>query len=252
MHRENPGGREGGLRQEDVAALAGLSLRRYAALERGEAANPSVSLIESIATALRMSPAERSALHVLAVGQDPPMPAAVADIQGEQLAVSPRQRELVRRLDPVPAAVTDEMWTIVARNAAMTAWTGGFLDALPPGQQNLILYLFSERAAGLVTDVHEARRMAVAGLRHQYTRNIASDQFAALIGRLLNTGSEARELWERHEIIIPPRLYSFQVRHPAEGLIEAISVFSPLSARYWLLMVMLPAGTVPPPANGGP
>ena len=66
-----PGTRRRGLRQEDVASLAGLSLRRYAAFERGEfVATP--GMIDQIAVALQMPDAERSALHVLAAEQDPP------------------------------------------------------------------------------------------------------------------------------------------------------------------------------------
>ena len=63
-------GHERGLRQQDVADLIGISVRYYASFERGEIDNPSVHLVESIASALRMSIAERSALHVLAVGHD--------------------------------------------------------------------------------------------------------------------------------------------------------------------------------------
>ena len=53
------------LRQDDVAILSGLSTRRYAALERGTVENPPLDLIENVASGLHMTPAERSALHVL-------------------------------------------------------------------------------------------------------------------------------------------------------------------------------------------
>ena len=58
------------LRQDDAAILSGLSTRRYAALERGAVENPSLDLIENVASGLRMTPAERSALHVLSRGQE--------------------------------------------------------------------------------------------------------------------------------------------------------------------------------------
>src|ERR1022692_1906834 len=64
------------LRQDDAAILSGLSTRRYAALERGTVENPPLDLIENVASGLRMTAAERSALHVLSRGQDPPMPPA--------------------------------------------------------------------------------------------------------------------------------------------------------------------------------
>src|SRR5580704_15012584 len=85
------------LRQDDAAILSGLSTRRYAALERGAVENPSLDLIENVASGLRMTPAERSALHVLSRGQDPPMPPAAPG--GELPQVDPGQRELITRLD---------------------------------------------------------------------------------------------------------------------------------------------------------
>ena len=98
------------LRQDDAAILSGLSTRRYAALERGTVENPSLDLIENVASGLRMTAAERSALHVLSRGQDPPMPPATPG--GEWPEIGPGQRELIARLD-APAAITDETWTLV-------------------------------------------------------------------------------------------------------------------------------------------
>jgi transcriptional regulator with XRE-family HTH domain len=83
------------LRQDDAAILSGLSTRRYAALERGTVENPSLDLIENVASGLHMTPAERSALHVLSRGQDPPMPPAAPG--GEWPEIDPGQRELIAR-----------------------------------------------------------------------------------------------------------------------------------------------------------
>ena len=120
------------LRQDDAAILSGLSTRRYAALERGTVQNPPLDLIENIASGLRMTPAERSALHVLSRGQDPPMPPAAPNGEWPTEA-DPGQRELVARLD-APAAITDETWTLVIRNKALTAWTGGWFEPSPPAR----------------------------------------------------------------------------------------------------------------------
>ena len=134
------------LRQDDAAILSGLSTRRYAALERGTVENPSLDLIENVASGLRMTPAERSALHVLSRGQDPPMPPAAPG--GEWPGVGPGQRELIARLD-APAAITDETWTLVIRNKALTAWTDGWFDRVPLRKQNLVLFLFTPAAAAI-------------------------------------------------------------------------------------------------------
>ena len=109
----------------------------------------------------------------------------------------------------------------MARNQALTALTRGWFDQVPRDQQNLVLFLFSPEGDRLLPEVHAHRQAAVAGLRYQYARNIASNRFAALIGALLDTGPEARDLWERHEIAMPQRQCSTRVRYPGRGLIEA-------------------------------
>jgi hypothetical protein len=57
------------------------------------------------------------------------MPAATPG--GECPEDGPGQRELIARLD-APAAIADETWTLVIRNKALTAWTGGWFDRVPP------------------------------------------------------------------------------------------------------------------------
>lgn len=245
MARAVPEGNSSGLRQEDTADLAGLSVRRYAAFERGEIANPLPEVVESVAAALRMTAAEHSALHILATGHDPPL-SFVPPGDGARAEVSPVFLELLARQDPNPAVITDETWTVIARNEAMSAWAGSWLDQAPAGRQNLVLYLFSDDCEALLPDVHAARRAIIALLRYQYARYVTSDRFAALVTRLQATGPEARELWERHEIALPPREYHVRVRHPGYGVIEADDATLQISARFWMHVVVFPEGVLPP------
>jgi len=244
MARPVPQGTSSGLRQEDAADLAGLSVRRYASFERGEIMNPLPEMVESVASALRMTAAERSALHVLAAGHDPPLLAVPPD--GARAEVSPVFLELLARQDPSPAIITDETWTVIARNQAMSAWAGSWLDQVPAGQQNLVLYLFSADCEALLPDVHAARRAVIAGLRYQYARNITSDRFAALVARVQDTSPEARALWDRHEVAFLPREYRVRVRHPAYGVVEADDAALQISARLWMHVVVFPGGVLPP------
>ncbi|HEY1619752.1 MAG TPA: helix-turn-helix transcriptional regulator [Streptosporangiaceae bacterium] len=227
------GGRDRRLRQSDVAALVGISSRYYAGFERGEAgANPSDQLVADIATALRMDGAERSALHILALGHDPPIPVPLVDSPQAPPPVPAVMRNLVRRLDPTPAAVIDEMWTVLARNDAMSRHLGG-----APEEPNLIMYLFSSRAEEVVGDVHVERRAAIAALRYQYIRHIASERFAELVARLLATGPEARQLWERGDIAIPRKMSSLRVRS-GSCWTEVSVVTTALTHRLSLLVAM--------------
>ena len=134
------------------------------------------------------------------------------------------------------------MWTILVRNAAMTHWVGGYFDRVPPDQQNLILYLFSPEARHVLADVDGDRQAAMAGLRYQYARNVASPRFAVLVDRLLATGPEARDMWKRHDVDIPRKLYRLRIREAPGRAADVSVVFTALSARLSLLVAMLPEG----------
>lgn len=54
-------------------------------------------------------------------------------------------------------------------------------------------------------DVHALWRLSVAGLRYQYVRDLGSARFAAVEHQLLDTGPEARELWDGYTSAFPRR-----------------------------------------------
>ena len=116
--RPDADGHERSLRQQDVADLVGISVRYYAAFERGEIDNPSVTLVEAIASALRMSEAQRSALHVLALSHDPPMPARQPGFPGSPPVVPQALRGFAIMLCIVPSV-----------NLALTGFEGPELRA---------------------------------------------------------------------------------------------------------------------------
>lgn len=233
----------GSLRQQDAAVLAGLSVRTYAALERGTATRPSLAMIESVASALDMSAAERSALHVLARGQDPPMPLVPPADDWPQ--ASPQLRNAIARLN-VPAGILDETWTILASNTALAAWTANWSERAPLEEKNVILLLFSPECELLLPEVHTLRQLAVAALRYQYLRNLGSDKFAAVVERLLDSGPEARELWHSNTVDFPQRRYMLRVRHPSRGIVELSYLMGQLSPRMSMMLLLAPGDMVSP------
>jgi len=240
----NPGGRHGGLRQEDAADLSGLSLRRYGALERGEF-TPTPGIADQVAAALRMADAERSALHVLATGQDPPRLAdhTAAVRPG---GVSSALRDLIDGM-AYPAALTDETWTMLHYNKAMNAWSGGWYDDADRADRHVILYLFSALAEDRLPDVHAIRRAGMAALRYQYTRNLATPEFAPLITRLTAASPEAAALWKLHEVAFPAHEYPVRLRHAGPGVADAQALCLPVSPRLWLHTAVLPPNIQPLP-----
>jgi transcriptional regulator with XRE-family HTH domain len=235
-----PGSRHGGLRQEDVANLAGISLRRYAALERGEF-TPPAAMVDQVAVALQMSGAERSALHVLATGQDPPRP-LTRPAQEKPREPGKAVRELISHVDPYPAAVTDEKWTVLFHNRAMDDWAGGWYSAADPSDRNLVMHLFSSSAEDFRPDVHALRRAGIAMLRYRYTRDLASPGFSRLIARLVESSREAAELWARHEVVFPLHEYPVRVRRPETGTVDAHVLHTPVTPRLWTYTMVLPSG----------
>lgn len=233
--RKGPGE---GLRQADAAAMADLSLRAYANFERG-VITPTPDVVSRVATALRMSDAERSALHILATQQDPPRPV------GQPAPVPPREpsralRDLVDRQDPYPAALTDEFWTVTYFNEALDSWCGGWYSSVGPDQRNMVLYLFSPHAETILPDVQGLRRQTVAAVRYQYTRNLASPQAAELVRRLQSSPAAA-ELWAQHELAIPAHEYPLMIRHG--GQLRHVHVaFPAIYPWLWFYVLVLPAG----------
>jgi hypothetical protein len=239
-----PGTRRGGLRQEDVAHLAGISLRRYAAFERGEF-TPPPGMVDQVAAALQASDAERSALHVLATGQDPPRP--VTRPAHPSREPSKALHALISHMNPYPAALTDETWKVLHFNDAMNAWAGGWYAAAEPADRHLVRYLFSKAAEDALPDAHAIRRASLAMLRYQYTRNLTSPGFAQFVTRLTASSPEAAEVWARHEVAFPPHEYPVRVRHAVRGIIDAHVLFVPVSPQLWTYTMILPPGIQPPP-----
>ncbi|GIJ51877.1 transcriptional regulator [Virgisporangium aliadipatigenens] len=109
--------RAAGLRREEVALLAGISVDYLTRLEQGRAANPSGQVVEALARALRLTDAERAHLFGLA-GLVPPGPEAVPT------HISPSVHRMLDRLAGTPVAVFDATWTLLSANREYAALMG--------------------------------------------------------------------------------------------------------------------------------
>ena len=116
--------RAAGLRREELALLAGISVDYVTRLEQGRAANPSEQVVEALARALRLSGSERGHLFHLA-GLVPPGPETVP------VHITASVQRLLDRLSGTPVAVYDASWTLLVANPPYAAlmgdqsgWTG--------------------------------------------------------------------------------------------------------------------------------
>jgi transcriptional regulator with XRE-family HTH domain len=109
--------RAAGLRREELALLAGISVDYITRLEQGRAANPSAQIVEALARALRLSGTERAHLFRLA-GLAPPGPDTVPAY------ITPSVQRLLDRLTGTPVAVFDASWTLLVANPPYAALMG--------------------------------------------------------------------------------------------------------------------------------
>ncbi|MBD2899604.1 hypothetical protein amrb99_85880 [Actinomadura sp. RB99] len=207
-----PGGRRRtpGLRREEVAVLAGVSPTWYTFLEQGRDVRASVQVLEALARSLQLDAGERTHLFLLAHGEHPPL--AVPEVE----TVDPALASLLALLEPNPAYVTGRRWDVLAANrpgrALFTDWF-----ARPPGERNILLYMFTDPAARerLVDWTGEAQAL-LARFRAAAGRYVEDPAFVELISHLRNASPEFRQWWSRHDV--KTRNSGTKVlHHPATG-----------------------------------
>jgi transcriptional regulator with XRE-family HTH domain len=202
--------RTAGLRREEVAQLAGVSATYYTFLEQGRDVRPSRQVVAALASALRLSPAERAHLFQLAA-----IPLA-ADDRDQAETVDSVVSTLVSRLDPFPAYVKGGRWDVLAANRAarvlFTDW-----PALPPGDRNKVWWMFTEPAARKVYVEWEKEASELLGrFRAAAARRPDDPAFTTLIERLHQASPEVRDWWPRYEVR-PVGSGTKRLHHPALG-----------------------------------
>lgn len=190
--------RTAGLRREEVALLASLSTTYYTFLEQGRPVRPSAQVLDALAAALRMSAAERRYLEVLAHGPDGAGTTLTDEAPPELLA--PGVADLVQRLDPEPALVKGRRWDVLAANLAARELFTDWL-ALPPGQRNLVRWMFlSSRAREVYLEWEAEARAMLGRFRLAAARYPADPGFQDLISGLRRDSAEVRDWWPRHDV----------------------------------------------------
>lgn len=210
-----PRRRASGLRREELASLAGISVDYLTRLEQGRATSPSTQVLEALARALRLSDSERELLFRLA-GQAPPGPHAVS-----QRIPSSVQR-LLDRLTTTPVAVYDAMWNLIETNAPYEALSGAsswrglerngvWRNLVGPGPLAVLdPEALAEQQAGLVADL----RMTAARYPHD-------ERVQHLVARLRRHSPRFVELWAAPAISRPEEQSRHKIiEHPEAGRIE--------------------------------
>jgi transcriptional regulator with XRE-family HTH domain len=193
-----------GLRREEVAGLAHMSVDYYTRLEQARGPRPSPRILEAIAEALRLTPAERSHLFGLA-GASPAAP------RGPVRQVRPHVAELLRRMPDTAAIVTDAIYDVIAYNPLANALFGG-LDERPNLARRRFLRLNNIESSS----AEEFGHIAVARLRAAAARYPGHRPLADLLAELRATSPEFVQIWDTHPVHAPGHRTK-TIDHPRVG-----------------------------------
>ncbi|WP_342415001.1 helix-turn-helix transcriptional regulator [Paenibacillus sp. FSL R10-2782] len=202
-----------GLRREEVAGIVNIGLSWYTRLEQGRDIRPSVGVLESLASALKLTPNERRHLFLLAGESLPPQSTIIEE------KISPSIQDMLNELNPNPAYVIGKKWDFLAWNKAADAvFTINRLS--PPHDYNLMWRQFTDPVWKEGSEDWESvsRRM-IAEFRTSRARYLNDDSFDNLIEDLKRTSADFTRMWQYHEV--PSSLDGYKrLLHPAFGVIE--------------------------------
>ncbi|MBS2537845.1 helix-turn-helix domain-containing protein [Catenulispora sp. NF23] len=207
-----PGARRtSGLRREEVASLAGVSVDYYARLERGRERNPSPAVLNSLAVAFGLTPDECRYLYALA-GQSPtvpdstfpqPLPRVLRDDQVVRRSVL----KVLEAIRPSPGFVTNLAMDVVAANPAGLALFPGLERHPPVGRTpehslgNISRYMFTDpMSKSLAQNWEQEMGAHVAHLRSQLAVYPDARDLRRLIDGLLADSPDFARLWKEYEV----------------------------------------------------
>lgn len=192
--------RVAGLRREEVALLAGMSVDYYIRLERGNLSGASDSVLESLAHALRLDEAERTHLYDLARAATP---------SGRRSAVTasrvrPTILRLLDSMTDVPAYVRNARFDLLAANALGRALYAPVFDSplfAQRGPVNSARFMFLDPASrDFWADWDKGADDSVAFLRTETGRAPHDKALTDLIGELTTRSDDFARRWARHDV----------------------------------------------------
>jgi len=231
-----------GLRREEVATLAGISVEYYIRLERGEAGGVSESVLEGINHALQLNEAERSHLLGLlrSVGGNRP-----CELPATRPALRPPIQRILDSMTITPAMVfTGRLDVIGANGLGRALYEPMYADPTRP--VNIARFTFLDPAARRFwRDWDQIASDSANLLRAEAGRNPCDGELTALVGELSTRSEDFRVRWARHDV----RAHTTGVKrfhHPIVGDLELPYEATPLAADPGQTLLMYTAETGSP------
>jgi transcriptional regulator with XRE-family HTH domain len=201
-----------GLRRQEVAQLAGMSVDYYIRLEQGRGPHPSRQVLSALARALMLAADEREYLFPMA-GEVPPQPARPSR------EITPGIRTLLDSMPATPAYVVDAAWNVLAWNEVATAFIGNLAGH---ADRNMIRWTFRRSSADpMWTDEHFLgfTRATVADLRAGYARYPGDPEIESIVTEMLALSPLFAQMWAAHDVEVRGPMLK-HVDHPQAGPLE--------------------------------
>lgn len=200
-----------GLRREEVAELAGVSIDYVVRLEQARGLRPSADVVEALARALRLAPDERAYLFDLAQ-QRPPHADKLATTAAPPLA------GLVADLSPLPAMLMNHRYDILTWNHEMAGLLLDFGTLPPPQRNSMWLCLMHPEIREFYVDRELVVREAIAHLRAAWAAHPEDAALTELIAEFTAHDEEFAHLWAERDVKVNARGRKV-LRRPDVGLI---------------------------------
>ncbi|WP_305784441.1 helix-turn-helix domain-containing protein [Symbioplanes lichenis] len=198
-----------GLRREEVARLAGISVEYYLRLERGRDRSPSLQVIEALARVLQLDPESTAYLTALVQPRPRTRPARQDHV--------PPSLDLLLRTINVPALVFNKYSDVLAANPLAQALS----PSMVPGVNRLRMLFCDPVDRTYHPHWEQYTAGVVAHLRAQIGSDTGDERLHALIGELSVKSDRFRRLWARQDVRAL-RSGSFWIRHPRVGDLELL------------------------------
>ena len=189
-----------GLRREEVALLAGVSVPYYTRLERGDARGATDAVLDAIARALQLDDAERAHLFDLVRAANATAADARTQRHPSRRTLRPELWNMLEAMSGVPAYIRNGRLDLLAGNALARALFAPVFDS-PARPVNSARFTFLDPAAAeFYPDWDAVADQNVATLRAEVGRNPYDKALSDLIGELSTRGDTFRQRWAAHEV----------------------------------------------------
>lgn len=223
-----------GLRREELAARAGISITWCTWIEQGRDVKASPQALARLAHALMLSRAERSYLFELSGARDPDGPAA------DEIADAPPSIAAAVQAVTYPAYGLDRLWNARVWNEAAARLFQGWLNE--NCQRNLLAFVFLDPAArDLIPNWKDRARRLLAEFRGDYGHSFTDPRARALVENLRRDSALFRQAWDE-QMVLDREGGARSFHHPKDGPLHFTQyTFSPSERPDYKLVILTPA-----------